>query len=192
MMPVTDFSQRLRALGQALEALNVSAFEVEPDGGDFLVRGDAVVPVPNSIEPPFEANLVREMWGALPGQRVSASGLYVPVTPLTVNRLELRYTVDDIERLEREGQGRRRDPGGAVDPGSVSQLLRTIGAYVNRKPARLVRISQEGKSAIVAYQTFFGSRNRETLSVADLYDFWIEMYMRRCQGKADSFRLTSL
>jgi hypothetical protein len=186
-MIIIDFSQRLRALGQALELLNVDRFCMEPDGDDFLVRANAIVPVANSIEPPLEANILQHVWGGLPGQRSAQLALDLSVAAPIVTRLDLRYTSADIDRLDREGRARRMNPQRIADPGSLSQLLRTIGAYINRKPARLVKISQEGTSAIVDYQTFFGSRNREVLTAADLYDFWFEMYMRRENGKADWF-----
>jgi hypothetical protein len=183
-MKVIDFSQRLRALGQALELLNVDAFYMEPDGDDFLVRANAIVPVANSVEPALEANILQHVWGVLPGRRSVELGLNLSVAP-RVTRLDLRYTATDIDRVERKGWARRMNPRGIADPGSLSQLLRTIGAYIDRKPARLVKISQERTSAIVDYQTFFGSRSREVLTVADLYDFWFEMYMRRESRKAD-------
>jgi hypothetical protein len=188
-MKVIDVSQRLRALGQALELLNVDGFYMEPDGDDFLVRGNAILPVANSTEPTIEANILQHVWGVLPGRRSVELGLNLSVAPPKVIRLDLRYTPTDIDRLEREGWARRMNPRGVADPGSLSQLLRTIGAYINRKTARLVKISQEGTSAIVDYQTFFGSRSREVLTVADLYDFWLEMYIRRESRKADWLHL---
>ena len=186
-MIVTDFSQRLRALGQALELLKVDEFDMEPDGDDFLVRGKTIVPVTNAVEPPLDASILQHVWGVLPGQRSVELGLNLSVAPRRVTRLDLRYTPKDIDRLEREGWARRMNLQRIADPDSLSQLLRTIGAYINRKSAHLVKISQEGKSSIVDYQTFFGSRSREALTVADLYDFWFEMYTRRKSHKADWF-----
>src|ERR687892_2875266 len=101
-MIVTDFSQRLRALGQALELLQVDEFDMEPDGDDFLVRGKAIVAVTNSIETPLDAGILQHVWGVLPGQRSVELGLNLSVAPRRVTRLDLRYTPKDIDRLERE------------------------------------------------------------------------------------------
>jgi hypothetical protein len=183
-MTPTNYSQLLRALGQALELLNVSEFDVEPDGDDLLVRGKAIVPVTNSIELPPEKNIVRDVWDLLPGQRTLELGLNIPAKPLSVTGLDLRYTPSDINRLEREGQSRRMNFQQTVDPATLSQLLRTVGAYINQQPARLVKISQKGALVLVQYQTLLGSRGREAFTLAELYDFWVKMCTRRADRKA--------
>jgi hypothetical protein len=66
-----------------------------------------------------------------------------------------------------------------ADPTSLSQLLRCIGAYLTQKVARLQKLSWEGDSLSVEYETSLGSRIQETLAASDLYDLWVRMYLQR-------------
>ena len=182
MSETANYSQPLRAVGQALELLNIESFEIEPDGEDFLVRGKAKVDA--GIEQPIEQSKVRHIWGFLPGEEDSQLGTSLPPRPATVTRIELRYTPRDIERLEAEGQARRIDSQRTADAASLSQFLRTIGAYVYQKYARLLKIARNGDTAIVKYELSSGREGEEVLSVSDLYDFWVRMYMKRADRKA--------
>ncbi|TMB62535.1 MAG: hypothetical protein E6J54_30410 [Deltaproteobacteria bacterium] len=178
MFGTANYAQPLRAIGQALELLNVESFDMEPDGEDFLVRGKATLPG-NSPEQPSEEDKVRHIWGVLPRQRTLESGMNVPARPVTVTQLELRYTPKDVDRLESEGRAKRMDPRRIPDAGSLSQLFRTIGAYIGQKRARLLKVSWNGNSIVLLYETSPGRLNDEVLTVSDLYDVSVRMYMKR-------------
>src|SRR5205823_2583504 len=137
MFEAANYAQPLRAIDQALELLNDESFDMEPDGEDFLVRGKATLPG-NSPEQPSEEDKVRHIWGVLPRQRTLESGMNVP-RPVTVTQLELRYTPKDVDRLESEGRAKRMDPRRIPDAGSLSQLFRTIGAYIGQKRQNILR-----------------------------------------------------
>jgi hypothetical protein len=172
MSELTGYAQPLRAIGQALETLNIQSFEMEPVGDDFFVRGN--VPVTTSPQ------LRRIIWGEFPsenGEKGEDNATEVKVD----SPVELLYELKDIERLEERGRARRINPHGTANPTSLSQVLRCIGAYLNQKRARLLKLSREGESVLVEYETSLGTHMKEMLSFSDLYDLWVRMYMQRAE-----------
>jgi hypothetical protein len=94
----------------------------------------------------------------------------------------LRYTPADIDRLDREGQAKRTDPLGMPDFRSVSQLLRAVGDYLERRDARMLEVSrQAGAVPLVAieYETEQRQLKEEEYLSSDLYDFCLRMYKQR-------------
>ena len=170
------YAKSLRSIGQALERLHLESFELESDGNDCLVRG-VFDPAPQG-EPPqgSEKGPLPGIWRKLRRQD-HAQTVFSPV-PWSSAVLELRYTPEEIERLEREGQSRRRDRHGTPDAASLSQLLRAVGAYLDSKGVRLVGISRKEQLVTIRYQT--GRHDRqEQLSPSSLRDLWRSMYLRR-------------
>ncbi len=103
--------------------------------------------------------------------------------------LELRYTSEDIGRLERQGRARRSDPSRTPDLMTLSQALRAIGEYVDRKDCRLVRVSRQVPSGTVPllsieYQTGTRDRKKEEIRASSLYDLSVRMYKQRDTGRA--------
>jgi hypothetical protein len=176
MSEMTGYAQPLRAIGQALETLNIQSFEMEPVGEDFFVRGN--VPVTSAVT---NDKLRRTIWGKLPSES-GGKGKDGNATNLKVDSpVELLYEVKDIERLEEEGRSRRINPHGTANPSSLSQVLRCIGAYLNQKRARLLKLSREAESVCIEYETSLGTNMKEMLSLSDLYDLWVRMYLQRAQ-----------
>jgi hypothetical protein len=172
-----NYARPLRAIGQALASLKVENFSMEPEGECFLVRGHVPLAM-RAAESSFEERTVRHIWGLLPGQRISEKGL-VESNTRAMRRLDLRYTPKDIARLEQKGRAQRNPAHGIPDRASLSQLLRTIGEYLNQKRARLLRLSRHEEFMTVEFETAAGERRAERLPVAGLHDLWIEMCLRR-------------
>ena len=179
---IADYAQPLRAIGQALETLNVQAFEMEPAGEAYFIRGAAAI---NDSAPTLQRaspEIFRSVWGDMAGQKPAL--INASEAAAATSRIELNYTPKDVERLESEGRAKRGGSVKAADPSSLSQLLRCIGAYLTQKLARLLRISWAGDSLSVEYETSLGSRMQETLAAADLYDLWVRMYLQRASRLA--------
>ncbi len=150
----TGYAKLLRAIGQALEELSFQTFKLESDGDDYLVQ----------------LRGVRPTWQRLLGRY-----------PATV---QVRYTPEDIDRLEREGQARRRDPHGMPDPFSLPQIMRGVGTYVDSKCAQLLKVSRQHQNMVtVQYETDLG-KEEERLMISDLYDIWLHMYKNRTSRHA--------
>lgn len=166
----TTYSQSLRAIGQALQALNVGTFILEKEGNDYLVRVRAPAEQ-ESARRPFPRNLVEKIWGPLPSQPQP-----LPTSaPIDL----LRYTSQDIERLEGEGRSRRSNADGMPDSHSISQGLRVIGNYVTQKRGQLLAISWFGPSVSITYEVTGGRLQHERIGLDSLYDLWVHMYKRR-------------
>jgi hypothetical protein len=176
MVGMTGYAQTLRAIGQALETLNIQDFDMEPEGDDFYVRGNVPIAANRDLlSDQCGAEELRAIWGDEFGDRQARSDLSM------LSRIELCYTARDVERLEEEGRSRRGNSQKNADASSLSQILRCIGAYLNQKRARLCKISRESEFVAIEYETSLGSPIRETLAVKDLYDLWVRMYLQRSE-----------
>ncbi len=168
MTPVANYAIPLRAIGQALEVLHIKSFDMEIEGDDYLVRArtersrrekSPQKGVPDSIAPtePEESSGIR-----------SSSATF-----------QLRYSPEDVERLEQEGQARRCATSKKPDGHSMSQLLRAAGGYVNRKGARFKALSWGDQSVTLVYETTQGRRELDAFRLDTMYDFWVRMSIRK-------------
>jgi len=182
MNGMMGYAQLLRAIGQALETLNIQSFEMEPVGGDFFIRGNVLLASAESLDGQLTYDeLRRAIWGKLPDEN-GGSGEDTDATSLTVHSpVEPLYGVQAVERLEEEGRSKRVNPHGTANPSSLSQVLRCIGAYLNHKRARLLKLSREAETVAVEYETSLGTTIKEILSLSDLYDLWVRMYLQRAE-----------
>jgi hypothetical protein len=177
---MVGYAEPLRAIGQALETLNIQRFEMEPVGEDFLIRGDIAVTNRILIDDHLTYNdLRRNIWGNLPEKNPESGDTANRSEPTVDSPVELLYRVTDVERLEADGRSRRINPHGTTNPTSLSQILRCIGAYLNQKRARLLKLSRQAESVCVEYETSLGTNIKELLSRSDLYDLWVRMYLQR-------------
>jgi hypothetical protein len=87
-------------------------------------------------------------------------------------------TLKDVDRLEQRDRRGAAAPAAAQTPG-LSHLLRTIGAYLEEKPARLVKIVKDGESVTVVYETLSGIKFEEKLDGATLRDWETQMFIKR-------------
>lgn len=180
MYAIADYAQPLRAIGQALETLDIQAFEMEPAGEAYFIRGAKALAAPDMAHQRFSVDNLRSIWGMVGEQRDSVVGSRQGANdPTATSKIELNYTPKDVERLELEGRAKRGASENMGDPTSLSQLLRCIGAYLTQKVARLQKLSWEGDALSVEYETSMGSRIQETLAASDLYDLWVRMYLQR-------------
>ena len=173
-----DYAQLLRAIGQALEVLQFGSFTMELSGDDLLVRGSAVTSTEQEEARAIRERVIKFVWEALPGERAPQAEIESAMCTWPA-KLVLRYTVKDMDRLEQEGKAKRQSAAGVPDLASLSQLLRTIGAYVEKKRARLVKIARSGDSLAIRYDTVGGERREETVSAGSLYEFWAQLYLQR-------------
>ncbi len=179
-MPIAiDYAQPLRAIGQALEILKMESFQLEPDGNDIIVRGKVAVRTGGAEVERGESRNLRFSLERGADHGASEAELEATPAPAIVNQLDLCYTLKDVNRLEHKGQARRGEARTVAAAPSLSQLLRTIGAYLDEKPARLVKILKDGESVTVVYETISGVKFEEKLAEADVRDSAAQMSMNR-------------
>ena len=153
------YDRHLRAIGQSLEQYRISVFELESKKEAYVVSGTSERP----------ASLV----GA-----IRAWGRGDP----TDGRRTFTFGLPDIERLERLGKAKRERPGRLPDFYNVSSLLRTVGAYLEGRRARLLQIQKHPLTVTVLYQEENGHPHVEDRTIASFYDFFIEQYGKRSRS----------
>lgn len=92
---------------------------------------------------------------------------------------ELRYTSEELKRLDQEARQRRREGYGIPNGHKMSELLRAAGDYVDQKKAKLLGISWQEQSIDIVYETAEGHRKLEVFNFPNMYDFWLLMQLRR-------------
>lgn len=172
------YAQPLRAIGQALETLQIQNFEIEPALDGFLVRGVASAELPGDS---FGPDKLRTIWGSVPGETATAVQVRATEETTVSSAVELLYTERDVERLEEEGRARRVDPHRTANPSTLSQMLRCLGAYLSQKRARLLKIDRQADSVTIEYETSMGTNMKETFGVAEVYDIGVRMYLQRSE-----------
>jgi hypothetical protein len=179
MTGTIGYAQPFRAIGQALETLNLKIFELEPTGEDFLVRGHLPKPPIDVTADALSPASLNTVWGNFaPSSSANRSEQNEATVPL-LSSIELQYTSKDIDRLEQEGRANRTDPNRIPEHSSLSQVLRCVGAYLVQRRARLIKLCRGSDSITLEYQTSLGNILKETLVVGELYDLWVRMYLQR-------------
>jgi hypothetical protein len=181
-MAGVNYGHHLRALGQALEILRVERFEIEPDGKTYLVQV-LTIRRGESDRGPTGESTVRYIWASAPDpttENIDTKLLYA-----MAKTLDLQYTPGDVVRLEQEWRVKRNNANGLADPSSLSQLLRTAGAYLSEKGVYLVKIRREQEALLIQYETESGQRHEEILSDHELCDSAMRMIANRRRHSRD-------
>ena len=100
-------------------------------------------------------------------------------TPVTVH-----YTTKDLNEIDELGESKRGETAPAKEFLNHVQIFRTIGGYLDRNEARLVRISNNDGAAKnvnfrVEYVTREGEHIVEDRAGSALYDMCVAMYKQR-------------
>ncbi len=150
------YDQTLRAIGQALEAQELNTFELRRNGENYFIRG----------EPGRKVNALKVWMRKWQGQDPMESS-------------DLTYTSQDIESLDRAGQTKRNRLQRLPDFHSLSNILRTVGAYLDMKGAHLLQVHKKELTLMILYQTRQGHPEIEERTIASFYDLSLQMYRRR-------------
>lgn len=175
--------QILRAIGQGLEALGVEAFDLEVDNNNYDYVVHTYYKKPKRENPPTP-NIFKE---AIIYFRKKPKAQSATATPLgkpssSCEILGLRFSQEEIDRLERQGYAKRSQKEGSPNAHSMSQILRTVGAYLDHKGGRLLRVSWSSPSVTLWHRNRFGVELLEQFTPTNLYDFWVHQYKRRKVG----------
>jgi len=150
------YDQILRAIGQVLEAQELNTFELRRNGENYLIRGETQ-----------KTLSMLKSW-------VQKWQRHNPT-----EASDFTYTPQDIERLERDGRARRRNPQRLPDFHSLPNILRTVGAYLDMNGANLLKLYKKELSMMILYETSRGHPGIEQRDIASFYDLSVQMYQRR-------------
>jgi hypothetical protein len=163
-----DYANALRAIGYALEAAKVEAFEVTCEAPNYVIRVESQSGKKRRIKDLFETAALKVLQRIFAGRHSKTSW----AGP------ELIYTPQHIARLDRDGRLKRRE-GGQPDPHSLPQALRAIGAYLDHKDARLLQIAKRGPSITIRYETALDGQKTEEFTPPSLYALFVQRYVKR-------------
>jgi hypothetical protein len=172
-----DYARHLRAIGQDLENLRLTRFNLECVGNVYLVW-----PRPDSIDTQSRSSILtnrrlRKLWQNRSAPRSQGRKEYITVNPLHHIK-RYRYTSHEIETIEKAGQ-RRRCLSTMTDGHSQSQLLRTVGGLLSQRNQKLLGIAWQELSVSVVFESDRGRREIDVFRLDHLYDLWVRMYLRR-------------
>lgn len=96
----------------------------------------------------------------------------------------IEYTVEDLQNLDRSGEGKRGESSSAKEFLNQVQIFRAIGNYIDKNEALLIRITNNdttGKDSLfkVEYLTRDGERVVDDRPGAAIYDMCVTMYKQR-------------
>ncbi len=170
-MERTSYAQLLRPIGQMLETLRIESFSLVTDGEEFVVRDKTsgrkqLTPREKALFADLQEKQNR------PADKREALRMASGI-------LEWRLTLEDIDRLEQEGQARRRESNLTPDGYAVAQMLRVVGTLVDQNRGRLLSIVKEEDKLTLEYEAPPDRKIREELTLPMMYDAWVRMYKRR-------------
>ena len=162
-----DYAQAFRVIGAALEALKVENFDLEIKDLEYWIRGCAKE-APNSV--PVEGRKYFGNWlkkrKRLFSQQSGAA-------------FELHYTPDDLRDLELKGRALRGTSQGYPDAQSLSEILRSVGEFLDLKHVCLSRLAMRGRWITLHYKSAQGHLVVEEHTAASLHSFWVGLCARR-------------
>jgi hypothetical protein len=150
------YGRELRAVGQALEKLQLKNFNVKHAGRSYFIWNQDQAQTGHSDRP-------RELF------RKSRPA----VAPT------FRLDPDDLVRIECAGKVRRQNTFSVTNGRKLSHLLRTLGEFINSRNQQLLGITWREPSFSVVVETAKGRRRIEEFRTDFLYDLWVRMYLRR-------------
>ncbi len=171
MATESNFSQLLRPIGEALEPLQIESFSLRIENEEILISAQKR----EERHPPPVDSTIHSVWDIFRRKKVEA-----PPTPRpSLRTLEIRYSYDDIARMDTEGASKRIATGEKPDPHALSQILRAVGAFVDQKQGRLLGVTMEGHDIAIDYESALKQKTTAKHTVASLYDYWVKMYLHR-------------
>ncbi len=175
----TDYARDLRTIGQDLEHLRLSRFNLECAGDSYLVWPRfGTTDFVDGPHPMLKKNRLQKLLKHRSQSRSQGREEIVMLTPDQQTR-RLRYSRRDIDRMEYSSREQRRQNSGVTDGHSLSQLLRTVGALIEQRGERLLGISWMELSISIVVETGQGQRQIDVFRPDNLYDLWVRMYLRR-------------
>ncbi len=178
MISNTEYAKPLRVIGQDLEKLHVQKFEMESDGNDYIVRSMVEAdPTEESLGENLGGCGLKSFWRSL--RTLRQDQVDHDTSAPRYKTLELRYTPEDLNRLERDGQAKRHSPNQMPNAHSISQVLRATGAYVNDRSSRLLGVIWQNQSVRIMYETTQDGQEADEIMASSMYDFWMRMYLHR-------------
>jgi hypothetical protein len=151
------YVEELRAIGQMLAARNISDFELKHVGSGYFIQ---------------DLHEHTASW-------TSRIRNWLHGVPYSARAESLTLEPAEIERLSAEGRARRNQAGQLTQFRELSNILRTIGAYLDSQQAELVELQKRPISITLQYRDKSGRQETEDRPVTSFYKFFLELYDNR-------------
>jgi len=87
----------------------------------------------------------------------------------------------DVEQLSQAGRAKRSNREQLSNFRTVSNILRTIGAFLDAGEHELIEIQKRRISITLSYRDKVGQEHKEDRTISSFYNFFLELYGRRGQ-----------
>jgi hypothetical protein len=175
-LQTSSYEDILRAIGQELENLSVTAFELECLDGEFVVSGEAQKTItPEPVQKKSVLSLILNL-----GKQDSTPKPHV----LTVSLPNIRITGNDIILWNRKGRALRLSCSSAPDPHNLSHVLRMAGAYLDSRKSGLSKLSWRSPTLTLWELNRAGTKTKKEFTPSEMYDFWVHQFKKRTPGAA--------
>jgi hypothetical protein len=173
-----NYSRILRVVGQRLEPLRPETYEVVCYGNCYLVRCRVKEDSQGNKQ---EEKKIRGLAAFLRLWREPKNpGIGENLNKGTSMNVEFLYSLEELNHEDEERKEPRRDPNAMPDSYSLSNTLRAVGEFLDRKPdVKLLFASNRGQEVVVLYETKGGIRNLEEYPISTLYDLSVKKYVQR-------------
>jgi hypothetical protein len=109
--------------------------------------------------------------------------------------VELRYTLEDIKRMESEARKSRRGPARRSNLLNLSQILRMGGTYVEHVEGRFLKISWQVQSdriqsITIQYEPHERERKKDEYSTSTVDEICVHVYKQRKKLPASFSKFT--
>jgi hypothetical protein len=152
------YNEELRSIGQALEAAGVTDCELYNVPTGYFIKD----------------------------LRVNRSSFYSGILRWVGRKAHEKFATygfefEEIEQLSLKGRARRSEPGQLTQFRTLSNILRTIGAYLDLLQAELIELHKRPISITLAYRDRTGQEYREERPISSFYEFFRELFEKRGQ-----------
>ena len=159
MTDSTHYVEELRAIGQMLAGRNIVDFELKHGDSGYFIQDL------HEHTASFSSRIQNWFHGA----------------PYSTRAESLTVSPAEVTRLSAEGRARRDKAGQLTQFRELSNILRTVGAYLDSKGVKLLELQKRPISITLQYRDKSGRDETEDRPVTSFYKFFLELYDKRGQ-----------
>jgi hypothetical protein len=152
------YGEDLRSIGQALEARDIIDFELKQLADLYVIQG---IPEQASLR----SKVGHWLWRLRGGPAAD---------PITLRS-------EKVEQLSQAGRAKRSNREQLTNFRTVSNILRTIGAFLDAGEHELIEIQKRRISITLSYRDKVGQEHKEDRTISSFYNFFLELYGKRGQ-----------
>src|SRR5262245_20706033 len=158
----------LRTIGHDLERHRVVTCDLTVEDALYTIKG-LVQP---SSKPP--RSFLRSAY------KLFFKDNQMPCADQITNRILLRYSIRDIQAMEARVRDQRNGAAETSDPLGMSQLLRVIGGFIDRRAGdELLGLWIDDRWVTITHVSRDHRLLKTTHDIEFFYDLWVKMYLRR-------------